>query len=73
MEDRDMIFKGKNDLYVAEWKETAHLNATVAQNELLFSKEQVCRVRVVYEFLFTSGFLSLVEAYNLVTYQAYLC
>lgn len=43
----------------------AHLNAAVAENELLYSKKQVQRASSAHEFLHNCGYPSPVEAQNL--------
>jgi hypothetical protein len=51
MPEKDLIFRHKNNLYVAEWLTDKELNATVSINELLYSKEQVRRAKMAHTFL----------------------
>jgi hypothetical protein len=55
--DRDLLFRQKNDLYIAEWMVERELYAMVAENELLYSKEQVHRAKAAHEFICNCGYL----------------
>jgi hypothetical protein len=65
MPDRDLVFKKGNNLYVAEWYAEGTVESTVQENEVLYSKEQVCRAKEAHEFLKNSGYPSLGEAVHL--------
>ena len=69
--DRDLEFKRKGKLYVADmsdWITTpAHVNATVAERERLYTKKEVTRARRAQEFIRASGYASEKEAVYLVS------
>jgi hypothetical protein len=63
MPGNDIVFERKNKLYVAEWcieEEQCAVNATVQENKLLYSREEVHRAKLAYEFKKNSGYPSLV-------------
>ncbi len=62
MEGRDLVFWRRDHLYIAEWTGEGGIYATVQENELLYTKEQVCRAKEAYKFIRNCGYPSLVEA-----------
>jgi len=65
MDERDLVFRRRDRLYVAEWTGDGGLYATVQENKLLNTKEQVHRAREAYEFIRNCGYPSPVEAQRL--------
>jgi hypothetical protein len=49
------IFRQKNNLNIAEWMTDKELNATVSENELFYSKEQVSRAKAAHDFYSNAG------------------
>ncbi len=41
MPGKDLVFKRRDKLYMAEWYAEGTVDATVQENEILYSKEQV--------------------------------
>ena len=62
MDGRDLVFRRRDRLYVAEWTGEGGMYATVQENELLYTKEQVRRAKEAYEFIRNCGYPSPVEA-----------
>jgi hypothetical protein len=62
MDGRDLVFRRRDCLYVAEWTGDGGMYATVQENELLYTKEQVSRAKEAYEFIRNCGYPSPVEA-----------
>jgi hypothetical protein len=67
MADRDLVFKRKEKLYVADWDTTCMAVATVCENEQLYTKDEVSRVQLAHEFTRKSGYPSIGEAVHLLT------
>jgi hypothetical protein len=69
MHDRDLIFRRRDKLYVADLQETAmsKVQATVRENELVYTKEDVNRAKQAHQFLKNSGYPSIGEAVHLLT------
>jgi len=65
MDGRDLVFRRRDRLYVAEWIRDGGMYATVQENELLYTKEQVHRAKEAYEFIHNCGYPSTVEAQRL--------
>jgi hypothetical protein len=65
MDGRDLVFRRRDRLYVAEWTGDGGMYATVQENELLYTKEQVRRAKEAYEFIRNCGYPSPVEAQRL--------
>jgi hypothetical protein len=68
--DRDLEFKRKGKLYVADmsdWVTTRpRVHATVAERESLYTKKEVMRARQAQEFIKASGYASEKEAAHMV-------
>jgi hypothetical protein len=64
-EDRDIEFKWRDRLYVEEWTTEGVALATIQANELLYTKEEVCRAKLAYEFVRSSGYPSPEEVVHL--------
>ncbi len=66
MHERDIAFERREKLYMADWytKDTV-VAATVQENEMLYSRDQVKRAKEAHEFLKNSGYPSLSEAVHL--------
>jgi hypothetical protein len=68
MGDRDLVFKRREKLYVADLQETEYrVQATVRENEMVYTKEEVGRAKLAHEFLKNSGYPSIGEAVHLLT------
>jgi hypothetical protein len=73
MPSQDVVFERRNKLYIAEWCEEREeavdgiANATMQENERLYTKEEVRRARAAYEFLRNSGYPSMLEAAHLIS------
>jgi hypothetical protein len=67
MGDRDLVFNRRDKLNVAEWGSERTVAATVQENEQLYTKEEVRRAKLAYEFVRNSGYPSLGEAVHLLT------
>jgi hypothetical protein len=68
MQERDIAFERREKFYVADWyteTEDTVVAATVQENELLYSKDQVKRAKEAHEFLKNSVYPSLSEAVHL--------
>jgi hypothetical protein len=68
-EDEDIVFSRQNKLYVADWcVDQGVANATVQENEHMYTKEEVRRAKQAqaYEFLKCSGYSSADEAMHLI-------
>jgi len=67
-EGEDIVFSRQNKLYVADWcVDPGMVNATVRENERLYTKEEVRRAKLAHEFLKCSGYPSSDEAIHLIT------
>jgi hypothetical protein len=67
-EGEDIVFSRQNKLYVADWVvDQGVVNATVRENERMYTKEEVRRAKQAYEFLKCSGYPSADEAMHLIT------
>jgi len=64
-EDRDIEFKRRDRLYVAEWTTEGVALATRQENELLYTKEEVRRAKLAYDFVRSSGYPSPEEVVHL--------
>jgi hypothetical protein len=63
MEDKDLVFTLREKLYVADLYGKEHVvQATVRENEALYTKEEVKCAKEAYEFLKNSGYPSVGEA-----------
>jgi hypothetical protein len=67
MGDRDLVFKRRQKLYVADWGTMGIVAATIQENEQLYTKEEVSRAKLAYEFIPNSGYPSLGEVVHLIT------
>jgi hypothetical protein len=61
MGDRDLVFRRRDCLYVAKWTGKGGMYATVQENELLYTREQVCRAKEAYKLIRNCGYPSPVE------------
>jgi hypothetical protein len=60
-------FTRRNKLYVANWSETGlYVCATVRENEMLYTREEVRRAKVAYDIIRNSGYPSPMEAVHLI-------
>ncbi len=62
MAERDLVFSRRDKLYVADWYQYGRVEATVMENERLYSKEEVWRAKEAHEFIKNSGYPSAKEA-----------
>jgi hypothetical protein len=65
MEDRYIEFKQRGRLYVAVRPIVGAAIATIQENEQLYTKEEVRRAKLAYEFIRSSGYLSPEEVVHL--------
>jgi hypothetical protein len=65
MPDRDPEFRPRDHLCIVEWATEGGVYAAVQVNELLYTKDQVCRAREAYEFIRNCGYPSSAEAQHL--------
>jgi len=49
--DRDVKFKRREKLYIADWIGKSDTYATVHDNALVYTKEELCRAKEVYELV----------------------
>jgi hypothetical protein len=64
---RDLIFKRRQKLYVADWSVVATVAVTVRENEQLYTKDEVRRAKLAHDFVRNSGYPSLGEAVHILT------
>jgi hypothetical protein len=62
MAERDLVFSRRDKLYVADWYQYGRVEATVMENERLYSKEEVRRAKEAHKFIKNSGYPSTKEA-----------
>jgi hypothetical protein len=67
MSDRDLVFKRRQKLYIADWGTMGIVAPTIQENEHLYTKEEVSRAKLAYEFVRNSGYPSLGEVVHLIT------
>ena len=65
MADRDLVFKRKEKLYVADWDAACMVAATVRENEQLYTTDEVSRAKLAHDFIRKSGYPSIGEAVHL--------
>jgi hypothetical protein len=65
LSDRDLHFKRRGKLYVADWSDCKVLN-TVTENERCYTKAEVKRAMEAYAFMKNSGYPSMSEAGHLI-------
>jgi hypothetical protein len=65
----DLVFSRRDKLYVAELYEAEEriVQATVRENEALYTKAEVKRAKEAYEFMKNSGYPSVGEAVHILT------
>jgi hypothetical protein len=67
MADRNVEFKRKEKLYMADWVVDSYACAMVQENALVYTKEELRRAKEVYELIRNSGYPSPNEAMHLLT------
>jgi len=67
MTGRNVEFKRKEKLYVADWVVDSYACMTVQENALVYTKEELRRTKEVYELIRSSGYPSPNEAMHLLT------
>ncbi len=60
--EHDTVFEWREKLYTVEWKDTGLVNATVQENQQLYSKDEVRRVKITHVLRKNSGYPSEGEA-----------
>ncbi len=65
--EKDILFRRRDKLYVAEWYAEGIVETTVQENEILYSKEEIRRAKLAHEFIKNSGYPSVGEAVHLLT------
>ena len=66
LEDRDIEFKRRGKLYVAQWDEVANLMATVKETEAMYTKSEIERAKTAHELIKNSGYPSMSELIKIV-------
>jgi len=66
LEDRDIEFKRRGKLYVAQWEEVATMLATVKEAEALYSEAEIDRAKEAYQLIKNSGYPSMTEIVRLI-------
>ncbi len=68
MQERDLVFTMREKLYVADLYDEEHVvQATIRENEALYTREEVKCAKKAYEFLRNSEYPSIGEAVHLLT------
>jgi len=67
MSDRDLVFNRRQKLYVVDWGTVGIVAAMIQENERLYTKEEINRAKLAYEFVRNSGYPSLGEVVHLIT------
>jgi hypothetical protein len=67
MQDRNVEFKCREKLYVVDWVVDTYACATVQENALVYTKEELRRAKEVYELVRNSGYPSPNDAMHLLT------
>jgi hypothetical protein len=67
MTKRDLVFRRKEKLYVADWDQEFTVGATVQEGERLYSREEVRKAKLAHEFIRNCGYPSAKEAVHLLT------
>ncbi len=67
MKDRDLVFYQREKLNIADWNDMVMVATTVHEGEQLHSSEEVCKAKLVHEFIWNSGYPSAKEAVHLLT------
>jgi hypothetical protein len=49
MSDRDLVFKRRQKLYIADWGTVGIVVATIQENERLYTKDEVNRAKLAYK------------------------
>jgi hypothetical protein len=65
MADRDLVFKRKQKLYIADWDAACMVAATLRENEQSYTKNEVSRAKLAQDFICNSGYPSIGEAVHL--------
>jgi hypothetical protein len=65
MTKRDLVFRRKEKLYVADWDQAVTVGATIQEGERLYSKEEVSKAKLAHEFIQNCGYPSAKEAVHL--------
>lgn len=60
--EHDTGLEWREKLYIVEWKDTGLVNATVQENQQLYSKDEVRRVKINHDLIKNSGYPSEGEA-----------
>jgi hypothetical protein len=68
MGDKDVKFKWREKLYVADWVEKSHMCPTVNEIALTYTIEKLRRAKEVYELVRNSGYPSPNKVFHLLTY-----
>ncbi len=67
MDNRDLVFKCKEKLYITDWGTMCTVATTVRKHEQLFTKELVHRAKLAHEFVKNNGYPSIGEAVHLLS------
>jgi hypothetical protein len=71
--EKDIVFRRRDKLYVAEWYAEGIVDTTVQENEILYSKEEIRRAKLAHEFIKNSGYPSVGEAIRIYVCMQTLC
>jgi hypothetical protein len=66
LEDRDIEFKRRGKLYVAQWDEVANLMSTVKESEAMYTKSEIERAKIAHGLIRNSGYPSMGELVKII-------
>jgi hypothetical protein len=61
MEERDLIFHTRDNLYVANWYQQGGVETTLIENERLYCKDEVLCTKEAYNIIKNSSYPSTTE------------
>jgi hypothetical protein len=69
---KDIAFKRRGKLYVAQWDEVATMMATVQETEAMYTKAEISRAKEAHAFIKNSGYPSADEAVKMVEHGNFI-
>jgi len=67
VQDRNVEFKCREKLYIVDWVVVSYVCASVQENALVYTKEELCKAKEVYELVRNSGYPTPIKAMHLLT------
>jgi hypothetical protein len=64
---KDLVFRRRDKLYVADWSDVGTVTATIQENERLYSKNEVDRAKEAHQLIKNCGYPSGGEAAHILT------